>query len=200
MIIKVCGVKYADNYRALIDIGIEMIGINFYPSSPRYIGQQSLPPKGEEIRIGVYVGASLDVVHESVAAHDIDVLQLHGDEDVAYCRAAQAIRPIIKVWRVDEDFDFEQLRRYHFADAFLLDTMTTAYGGSGHKFDWTYLTRYNMDVPFLLSGGIDRRDASRIKQLQHPSLKGVDINSRFEDAPGLKNIECITLFKEELSK
>ncbi len=200
MIVKVCGIKDLENYNSILDLGIEMVGINFYKPSSRYINNILLPAKKDEIRIGVYVKASMDELRQTIDQYDIDVLQLHGDEPIDYCQEAQKLRPIIKVWRVDPSFDWESLAGFEFADAFLFDTRTEAFGGSGAKFDWGFLSNYKINVPFLLSGGIGQEDSADINTIDHPMFKGVDINSRFELEPGVKNVDAVASFVKQLRK
>ncbi len=200
MIIKVCGLNNAKNYTDIIDIGVAMTGINFYPSSKRYIDQGTLPPKSTEQRVGVYVNATLDYIRSSIEDYNIDLLQLHGDESVNFCRKAQQLKPIIKVWRIGATIAWESMERYAFADYFLFDTKTKGYGGSGHHFDWDVLRGYKMKVPFLLSGGISPDDVDRILNISHKMFGGVDINSRFEVEAGIKNVELVTSFIAALKK
>lgn len=200
MIIKVCGITEEENYAGIDELSVEMIGINFYKPSSRYIANRRLKRISEEIRVGVYVNASMETLKNTVKEYDLDMLQLHGDESVAYCKEAQSIRPIIKVWRIDQAFDWSSMEAFGFADCFLFDTKTALYGGSGHKFDWTFLDNYKVQVPFLLSGGIGPDDSDAIRSLDHPQFKGIDINSKFEDQPGLKNIDTIKMFVSQIRK
>jgi phosphoribosylanthranilate isomerase len=106
---------------------------------------------------------------------------------------------IIKAFSVNEDFQFHKTKPFEgVADYFLFDTKTNLPGGSGEKFNWEILNRYNGDTPFLLSGGISPEDAEEIKKIDHPQLAGIDLNSGFEDEPGLKNIEKLNVFIEEI--
>ncbi|MFT4566586.1 MAG: phosphoribosylanthranilate isomerase [Saprospiraceae bacterium] len=198
MIVKVCGIKEVENYNAILNLGVDMVGVNFYKPSSRYINDALLPAKKNEIRIGVYVKANMDELRQTIDQYDIDVLQLHGDESIEYCQEAQKLRPIIKVWRIDPSFDWQSMAGFEFADAFLFDTKTDAYGGSGDKFDWGFLSNYKMNVPFLLSGGIGPEDSADINTIDHPMFKGVDINSRFELEPGIKNGDAVALFINKL--
>jgi len=189
MIIKVCGLVDQENHTALSVEGLDMIGINFYEPSKRYIADRELDKLDGQERVGVFVQATLDNIITARDHHQLDYAQLHGDESVAFCQAVQEVIKIIKVFRVSEDFDWEATGPYSFADYFLFDTYTKDYGGSGKRFDWSELSNYKGKTPFLLSGGIGPEDVERIKAVAHPKFVGVDINSGFESAPGIKNEE-----------
>ena len=106
---------------------------------------------------------------------------------------------IIKAFNVNENFDFETTLPYEkVADYFLFDTKTPLHGGSGQKFDWRLLDKYTGHIPFLLSGGIGPDDAEEILKINHPKLTGIDVNSGFEDEPGVKNIEKLKNFIDQI--
>lgn len=204
MKIKVCGIKDPNNLVSLSHLAIDMIGFNFYAKSKRFVAEdtfskETLANVSPSIKkVGVFVNASLKELKEKQAQYGLDYLQLHGDEDVVFLEAAQAIAPVIKVFRISEDFDFSSTTPFEQADLFLFDTYTKDYGGSGQRFDWKKLNAYKGSTPFLLAGGIQESDSSRLINLEHPQLIAVDINSGFEIAPGLKNIKLINTFTEQL--
>jgi len=198
MIIKVCGIRDQENHAALSAFDLDMIGLNFFESSKRYIGSAQLEKKGNQIRVGVFVKPSLTEVLSSQRKHHLDYAQLHGDESAYFSKEVQSHLPIIKVFRIDTSFDWEGLKDFSFADYFLFDTMTSAYGGSGKKFNWSNLEKYALEVPFLLSGGIGPEDAAEIKELDHPSFAGIDINSQFELSPAYKDPELVARFIKEM--
>lgn len=200
MIIKVCGLTDDLNYKEIVDTGATMLGLNFYAISKRFIGSRQITKVKNETRVGVYVNHTLTFLKESADTHQLDYLQLHGDEDVDYCKAAQLIRPIIKVWRIGVNFKWSLLEEFSFADYFLFDTKVPAYGGSGHKFDWSVLNSYTGETPFLLAGGISAEDVESIKQIEHPQFAGVDINSRFEISPGIKNQKTVADFIAKINQ
>jgi Phosphoribosylanthranilate isomerase len=199
MMIKVCGIKYESNYRDIVGLDIDMIGINFYQPSVRYIGAHNLPVVDDVSRVGVFVNASIDEIKDAVHTHALDYIQLHGDEDISFCKSAQMIKPIIKVWRVSDTMDWSQIEEFGFVDMFLFDTQTKKYGGSGKKFNWSLLSEYKDKVPFMLSGGIGPSDAALIKEVDHPMLIGIDINSKFESEPARKNTFQIESFINTLT-
>jgi len=198
MLVKVCGLKYDENYTAIRDIGVEWTGINFYEPSKRYIRDNVLPEKQKEIRVGVYVKSTLVDILDSKHLYQIDIAQLHGDEDAEFCKAVQEHMPVIKVFRVDAAFNWDELIDFEFCDYFLFDTKTIEWGGSGKKFEWSILNNYRGDIPFLLSGGIGPGDVEKIKMIDHPRFLGVDINSGFEIEPALKSVEEVSSFYKEL--
>ncbi len=177
-----------------------MIGINLYEPSSRFIGDYRLEQIEGQLRVGVFVKASISDLKQAITEHDLDLLQLHGDEDVAYCKEAQILKPIIKVFRIDPDFDWNIISDFAFAEYILLDTKTKLFGGSGKKFDWSILDRYTLDTPFLLSGGIGPEDVVSIKNIKHPKFIGVDINSKFEISPAMKDLSLVSAFTKEIRK
>lgn len=198
MIIKVCGILDQTNHDALSDLELDMIGINFYEPSKRYIDKQRLEQKINQKRVGVFVNADLSLIASAVQEHHLDYVQLHGDENKDFCRAAQQIASVIKVFRITEEFDWHQIKGYEGVAYFLFDTYTKAYGGSGKRFDWDSLDKYKGTVPFLLAGGIKPADVTAIQDIDHPFFAGIDINSGFEDRPGYKNINKVRSFVKAL--
>lgn len=205
--VKVCGMKYADNIEALSHLSVDYIGFICYPKSPRYIGfnnevlAQNMAKINSSIqRVGVFVNASLEDIKASVEQYHFDLVQLHGGESPSFCKQVQGFIPVIKAFSLDGKEDLKAIADYEQACSyFLFDTKTTAYGGSGRKFNWDLLEAYNGTTPFLLSGGIGIGDAYRIKETNHPFLLGVDLNSRFEIEPGLKNINQLETFIKQLN-
>jgi len=202
MKVKVCGIKFQENLDELSVLPIDMIGLNFYEKSKRFITPDSklsvkALPKSIA-KVGVFVNALPDALASSADKYQLDYLQLHGDEDEDYILAAQKIAKVIKVFRVDRFFDFEKTESYSMVDLFLFDTYTVSFGGSGHKFDWDMLDNYKGSTPFLLAGGIRPSNIDLLSKLSHPALHGVDINSGFEMAAGLKNVDTISQFLTEL--
>ncbi len=199
MIIKVCGLKYAENLLDVSQLKVDMVGFNFYPSSARYV-DQPLPKINQHIqKVGVFVNASSLFIREKVEQYQLDMIQLHGDESLDFCREiSSTLKPVIKVFRVDKDFDYGLIDDYAFCKYLLFDTATKDYGGSGHKFDWSALLQQKMETPFLLAGGIGLEDAAILKSFSHPSFVGVDINSKFELSPGLKDIIMIADFIRQM--
>lgn len=201
MLLKVCGINQVDNYSRVRSIGVDWIGINFYAPSKRYIGTTDLPPKENGGRIGVYVKADIDTILETAQTYQLDYAQLHGDESVEFCKEVSAHLPVIKVFRVGGDVDWTDVAQYEdVCEYFLFDTKTIEWGGSGHHFDWSVLEGYKGHTPFLISGGIGPHDIKRVRGLSHPQFVGVDINSRFEDEPGIKNIDLVRTFAKQLNQ
>lgn len=183
-VVKVCGITSAEDARAAVEAGAGALGFNFYPKSPRYISPATAAsiiagvPAGV-LKVGVFVNEPpariQDIVHEA----GLDVAQLHGDEDVTSLPAG------VRVWkafRVDGSFALEHLERFP-AEAFLLDTPTDLYGGSGHPFDWTRARGAGARI--LLAGGLDESNVRQAIATAHPW--GVDACSRLESAPGKKD-------------
>lgn len=208
MIVKVCGMRDSQNIRETAEAGADWIGMIFWPKSPRYIS--SVPAvTGEVKRVGVFVNDSVQNIITATVNYKLDILQLHGTETPTMIRNLRATLvpdiagnlKIIKAISVNSPDDIEACRDYEdCADAFLFDTKCKTVGGSGRQFDWSVLDAYNGRLPFLLSGGIGPDDARRVLEFSHPLMMGIDINSRFETAPGMKDAEAIRHFIEQIKR
>ena len=208
MIIKVCGMRDPDNIRQLIAAPKpDLIGLIFYPKSSRYVvdlGEDRGFYHSLDIpKVGVFVNAQIDWVVDMVREFGLEFVQLHGDEDLEYIAALREAVPvkIIKVFRIGADWKWERVKPFvGKVDWFLFDTETPQYGGSGHTFSWDMLRRYPFDQPFLLSGGIAENHTDEIKELigAVPAMRGVDINSRFELSPAVKDIPKVKTFMQKL--
>jgi len=192
MKIKVCGLKDPENIEAVAALNPDYLGFICYGPSPRYIGQLSAESfKKLQInskRVAVFVNESTQIINSLITDYNFDVIQLHGDETPEFCQNFKNRVTVFKAFGLDENFDFGQLDSYvNKVDYFLFDTKTAAYGGSGKTFDWGILENYELDVPFFLSGGISLDNLDEIKKIDHPQFYGVDLNSRFETAPGIKD-------------
>lgn len=178
-------------------LGADYLGLIFYPKSPRNFSDASYAANTSASKVGVFVNESQDVIQEKVERFALDVIQLHGDESPEFCKSFQKN---IKVWKaisIADESSFQSCEGYHgLVDAFVFDTKAKVRGGSGQKFDWSVLEHYQGETPFLLSGGISEEDAEAILKINHTKLIGLDINSKFEDAPGIKNEEKIKSFKK----
>ena len=192
----------SNNREGVDKLPVDYLGFILYPKSKRYAPGGNDPGLFHTFKskVGVYVNEGLYEIIESARQYGFEFVQLHGSESSSTCRILKRYRlKVIKVFNLDESFYFESLKDYKdTVDYFLFDTKTRVPGGSGKKFNWDILERYKGDVPFFLSGGIQPGDAQAIKNLHHPALYGVDLNSGFEDKPGIKNIEKLEKFINEL--
>lgn len=211
------------NIADVVKAGADWIGMIFHPKSPRYVtmipsfagiipdradtGAQSA--LGKVKRVGVFVDAMAQDIITRVVNYDLDYIQLHGSETPTLMRNLRAtldpdIHPgikLIKAISVADESDLRQCEQYEgVADLFLFDTRCPSHGGSGRQFDWSVLQAYRGQTPFLLSGGIGPDDAEAIKSFSHPQMIGIDINSRFETAPAVKDAEKIRTFINEIKK
>nr|WP_294837882.1 phosphoribosylanthranilate isomerase [Prevotella sp.] len=219
MIIKVCGMRDADNIRDISALGVDMIGLIFYPPSPRYVQQFSsgagiipdyAPDMGKTpLRVGVFVDDMPQNIVTRVYNYKLDYIQLHGNEPRETLENLRAtidpdIKPKIKIIKAISVSSAEDIKKYKeyvgAADLFLFDTKCKTVGGSGEQFDWQVLQAYDGDVPFLLSGGIGPDDAERIKNFHHPKCIGIDLNSKFEIEPALKDVEKLKQFLEKVKR
>lgn len=198
--------KIPENIRAVAALQPNFMGFIFYPKSPRYaepldIATLNALPKSIK-KIGVFVNEDLEDILTIATKYDLDGVQLHGTEMVEMCKELRkAGFIVIKAFPVAEAYNFKVTKAYEgTCDYFLFDTKTDAYGGSGVKFNWAMLNEYVGETPFLLSGGIAADDAEAILKIEHPKLAGIDLNSKFEVKPGLKNVELLSAFLKEIGK
>lgn len=203
MKIKVCGLTNISNVEQISELSVDFVGFIFYDKSSRNI---VLNPELIDVvkdvatqKVGVFVNEELNEVIRLKSLLGLDYIQLHGNESPNYCRELQTFSKIIKVFKIDNDFDFSICKKFQFANYFLFETKGKLQGGNGTKFNWDVLKYYDLDVPFFLSGGIRLIDVEEILKINHPALKVVDVNSGFELKPGLKNIKLIKEFRDELS-
>jgi len=204
MVYKICGMRDRANVEALSTLPIHMVGLNFYPKSKRYVSEENeetaFDSLSEDISlVGVFVDEEFDVVSSYIESYQLDYVQLHGSESSMYCTMMKDLAGVIKVFGVDSNFDFKSTTDFEDVDYFLFDTKTPAHGGSGTKFDWSKLNEYEGTTPFLLAGGIGSDDAKEIIAIKHPRFAGVDLNSKFETSPAVKDIRLINDFIKETS-
>ena len=202
--IKVCGITRKEDLQAIAAAGTHYAGFIFYEKSPRYVGDKLLPATVQNFRqvqkTGVFVNAAEDTIRQQTADYGLDLLQLHGAETPADCERLRRFRPVMKAFRLKDARDLAGVRPYEqVCDFFLFDTAGKLYGGNGTGFDWTILRHYDGQTPFFLSGGIGPEHAEALRQFNHPQWTGVDINSRFETAPGIKNTKAIKQFIWDLN-
>lgn len=209
----------ADNIRDISALGVDMIGLIFYPPSPRYVQQFSsgagiipdyAPDMGKTpLRVGVFVDDMPQNIVTRVYNYKLDYIQLHGNEPRETLENLRAtidpdINPKIKIIKAISVSSAEDIKKYKeyvgAADLFLFDTKCKTVGGSGEQFDWQVLQAYDGDVSFLLSGGIGPDDAERIKNFHHPKCIGIDLNSKFEIEPALKDVEKLKQFLVKVKK
>ena len=224
MLIKVCGMRDTDNIRAVSELDINLMGFIFWHESPRFVKMISsqagiIPDYSEERlkkgqgnedspahrikRVGVFVDDMPQSIITRVYNYDLDYVQLHGEESrVMIENFRRSVDPdihpgikIIKTIPIGKPEDIDKYKEYvGVVDLFLFDTQCECAGGSGNQFDWSMLERYDGDVPFLLSGGIGPDDVDKVKAFSHPQFAGIDLNSRFETEPGVKDVEKLKAF------
>ena len=204
MLVKVCGMRDAENISELIKLKPDYMGFIFYGKSKRFVSNfPEIEIPSEIKKVGVFVNEPIDELIEIVEKNALEAIQLHGNESHEYCEELKVLLirdiEILKAFSVDEDFDFSKTKVYQkVCDYLLFDTKGKEYGGNGIKFNWEVLNKYKGETPFLLSGGISKGDANAIKNISHKAFAGIDINSGFEIEPALKNIEDIKEFKQNL--
>lgn len=207
MIVKVCGMYRQENVLHLIQQAApDLMGMIFYEKSPRFVEQEGANSsffKALPIRkVGVFVNADLPYILQKIEQYGLEFVQLHGDENLQFITDLRAASPIkiIKVVRVGDTVDWQELKEFESSvDMFLFDTQTEKFGGSGKQFNWSILDRYPLSRDFILSGGVNSDSLGTIQVLavKMPRLVGVDINSKFESQPGIKDIEKIKSFVQD---
>lgn len=206
MKIKVCGITNIDEALALCKAGVNYVGFIFYPASKRYalhtlsldqIKSVQLPGV---LKVGVFVNEPINDVIATATAAGLDMVQLHGDETPNYCKEMANHYPVIKAFRISEtdDVAYKISEYLEDIDYLLFDTASSVYGGSGISFDWKKLANATGQKPYFLSGGIGPDDVSKITSFVQSDTAGnctaVDVNSKFETAPGQKNIQLLQSF------
>jgi phosphoribosylanthranilate isomerase len=205
--IKVCGLRDFGNAANIAGTFPDFMGFIFHPGSVRYVGQDvrcallTNLPQGI-IKTGVFVNEEISDVEMTVSRYGLDAVQLHGSESAEYCKHFMKRGLVtIKAFGLWSAFDFRIPEPYmNCCNYFLFDTKSEGYGGSGRRFGWAILDKYKLDKPYFLSGGICYDDIKEIKDLRYKELFGVDINSRFELSPGIKDTELIRSFINEIKK
>jgi len=197
--------------KAFDDLGVDMAGFNFYPSSPRYMRQKISPEKmkqlkGKFARVGIFVNARYDELVRTVEDYRLDMVQLSGDETPEYCSKIADFISVIKVFRLagKEHLDPLTIPYKNVCDFFMFDTAGTGYGSTGKKFNWKLLEKSPPLKPYILSGGIEPSDVEKLRNLKTgpggTKLFAVDVNSKFELSAGVKDIGKLSQFIEELNK
>jgi phosphoribosylanthranilate isomerase len=192
-----------ENNAQLIELPIDYIGFIFYDKSPRFVGTQIDPAIIELIppqiqKVGVFVNSPLNETISIAENNQIDFLQLHGSETPEYCNKLQDRGfSIIKSFKAENEGLQKKLEEYRFScNYYLFDTPTKNFGGSGEKFDWTILKSMKIYLPFFQSRGNSLEDAKSLQNIKLQGHHAIDLNSRFETSPGIKNIELIRNFIE----
>jgi len=209
MKVKVCGMKYEENIKAVAALGPDYLGFIFYDKSKRNFEGQ-IPEIDPKIKkIGVFVNAPEMYVNAMIASHNLDAVQLHGDESEDYCLGLKAGNTasieIIKAFSMSATFDFDMLEKYlTVCDYFLFDTKGKERGGNGTLFDWKLLERYPLKKPFFLSGGIGSDEIAQVIEFLNSPMAihcyAIDVNSKFESEPGMKKVAELKKFIELIAK
>ena len=192
-----------ENIREAEKLAIDLMGFIFWHKSSRNVSEMPSYLPTRQKRVGVFVNADIKEVTEKAKEYALDLIQLHGKETPDYIQRLRSLCPqrgdrataIIKALNIADTEDLAQTAQYEgIVDYFLFDTKSKLVGGNGTQFDWSVLQAYQGDTPFILSGGIGPDDAEKVKNFQHPMCAGIDLNSRFETAPALKDIQLLNHF------
>lgn len=208
MRIKVCGMTQPEQVEQLSGMGISFAGFIFYPKSPRYVFKHmtttQIRKENSINKVGVFVNSTIEEVLHMVDECRLHMVQLHGDENPKYCEKIADYVSVVKAFRLSENDSVEWMIRPYMdvCDMFMFDTMGAGYGGTGKKFDWSMLKNDTIGKPFFMSGGIEPGDEDKLKEFSHEpvarALFAVDINSRFEVSPGIKDMDKIREFAKNI--
>lgn len=193
MKIKICGLKHPGNIKTVAGLPPDYMGFICYAPSPRYamdLQPETVAALSQSIiKTAVFVNEDAETITKLIDTYNFDAIQLHGNEDPEFCERFKSKVTVIKAFGVNEDFNFDRLNDFvGRVDYFMFDTKTDLHGGSGKSFDWSLLDKYKLDTPFFLSGGLSLENLDEVKTIKHPQFYGVDLNSKFEIEPGLKDI------------
>ncbi|MEI7828177.1 MAG: phosphoribosylanthranilate isomerase [Prolixibacteraceae bacterium] len=208
MLVKVCGLRDPENIRQVAAIpGVDLIGLIFYPPSTRYVDSEAtadaLAPIANVKAVGVFVNEQPEVVIQKAFQYHLSYIQLHGSEKPEYLSNLRTFLPfsikLIKAFSIKTEEDLLQTSGYKAHCEYLLfDTPTSGYGGSGRTFDWNILQYYTGSTPFILSGGIGPDSHESLLHFHHHLWVGIDLNSRFETAPAVKDVELLSGFIQNI--
>ncbi|MFP4093889.1 MAG: phosphoribosylanthranilate isomerase [Cyclobacteriaceae bacterium] len=198
--------KFFHNMLKVAQLKPDYLGFIFYEKSRRYMPDTLKPEDLAKLprrmkKVGVFVNASSEEMIKQAKTYRLNLLQLHGDESPEQCRELkQAGQQIIKVFSIGQDnFDFSQLNSYKpHVQYFLFDTKGKERGGNGETFDWSQLRRYDQEVPFFLSGGISLDNVALLKEMSFFNIHALDVNSRFELEPGIKDLDLLQKLKGKM--
>ncbi|MCQ2199644.1 MAG: phosphoribosylanthranilate isomerase [Paludibacteraceae bacterium] len=213
MLVKVCGMSSPEKIEKYPELSADFMGLIFYPKSKRFVESGLYGTEDEILKalavvrdagikiVGVFVDEPVSTLQFYANKYSLDYIQLHGAENPELARKLKSLgHKVIKaipvsgledIMNISNDWD-------GVADYLLFDYKCAEKGGSGKKFDWSVLSEYKGETPFILSGGLGPDDAQDILNLSHDKFVGVDLNSKFEIAPGLKDLDLLTKFINEL--
>ena len=204
--LKVCGITQFKQLQQLEALNVDYAGLIFYKESPRYMGDKL---SGKEIKnadfdlkkVGVFVNPSYSDLLDAIDDYGLDIVQLHGNETPEMCQDLSEDVEVIKAFRIeDSSADIDKLVEPYDAvcDYYLFDTagLKESFGGTGKQFDWSILNKAKIEKPFFLSGGIGPDDAVKVKAFKHPDFFAIDVNSKFETEPGVKDMAALLKFMQ----
>lgn len=201
MKIKCCGIKYPSNYDLINSLDLDYIGFILTPLSTRKVeisGKKFINKKVK--RVGVFVEPPNQFLHHKILEYELDAIQLHGNINNTILSKLPREVKVIRAISIHQSFDFTSLKDRKEIDMYLMDTAGAQFGGNGERFDWNLLKKYNGTKPFMIAGGIGLAEIKLLKEMNLPNFIGVDVNSKFEFTPGVKNIQALKMFIDEIRK
>ena len=203
--LKVCGLTQLSQIQELISLNIDFLGFIFYEKSSRFVlnhlSLEDISKINHQGKVGVFVNETVEKIVEISEKANLNLVQLHGDENEIFIlelrKSLKKEIKLIKVFRVGETFNFQFSIFNSLVDYFLFDTDSKAFGGTGKTFDWQILNEIEIPNPYFLSGGISLENIHQLSNIKHHPF-ALDINSKFETEPGIKDLEKIKIFKSLL--
>lgn len=205
MKLKICGITDKSDIAGIVNLNPDFLGFIFYSGSKRNVSDRlkripfEIIPKSIN-KVAVFVNENTRTIENIVLKYGFSHVQLHGNESPEQCKEVQGFASVIKVFRVQQAIPTKIGDYEGYCDYFLFDTYGKEYGGNGEPFNHSIISDYNLSTPFILSGGIDPQDALYLNKLTFPKLYAVDVNSRFESEPGLKDIGKLEQFIKQLNR
>ncbi|WP_341835041.1 phosphoribosylanthranilate isomerase [Chitinophaga pollutisoli] len=205
MKIKVCGITRAEDLGALAELGADYAGFIFYPKSPRFAGDKLSgrtvreTGNGKLLKTGVFVQPDMNTLQRTIADYGLDMVQLYGDFEAAFVEAVKLKVKVMKAVSIPENASALEIPSGEY-DYLLFDTAGKGHGGTGRKFDWNLFKGYAGGQPYFLAGGIGPEDAEELLRWREPHLFAADVNSKFETAPGVKDMRLVEAFIKQIKK
>lgn len=209
--LKVCGLTQLSQIQELISLNTDFLGFIFYEKSPRFVlnhlSLKEILEINHQGKVGVFVNETIEKIAEISEKAKLNFIQLHGNEDEEFILKLRKFIgeniKIIKVIRIGNQ-SFDELQKTinqqpSTVNYFLFDTDSKAFGGTGKSFDWQILNEIEIPIPYFLSGGISLENIHQLSTINHQPL-ALDINSKFEIEPGIKDIEKIKNFTQIVKK
>lgn len=200
---KICGITERTDIRGIVELNPDFLGFIFFSGSPRNILNRvdifpfSLIPERIS-KVAVFVNAKTSTIEKITQRYSFGYVQLHGNEKPEQCKEIKCFAKVIKAFRISNTLPHDLKRYEDSCDYFLFDSYGNNFGGNGVSFNHDMLLRYDLAVPFFLSGGIGLDNYKCLSYFKHSRLFAIDVNSKFEIEPGLKDVNKLNQFLNKM--